>query len=320
MAQDDARAWGNRMDSGGEEVLMDALNAWVNKEATPSERNGVDSGNSSSGSLLVAPSGHLRHRTYGEQQDAAKIIENTESAKIAIRKIVNRGGVSTTNDAADAVRNIGKGINMQKSSSSQSYYGDYYEGEYLVDGKLLHLRVSTHPANGARMGNAEADHKVSIVFYKNGEHKSIGEHLGYEEITYDMSKISPLDAANAAIRGIQSLLETGEFVDETGIAEKKVYPYVDEQGEINYSLNRDNASEVADNVLAVTPEMEAEANEATSSQEAQEEMQSLSALEDLQKRYADYRKKISSQREKRLTTFDTKRIFYLKFRISSSAF
>ena len=74
------------------------------------------------------------------------------------------------------------------------------------------------------------------------------------------------------------------------------------------------------NVLAVTPEMEAEANETTSSQEAQEEMQRLSALEDLRKRYAYYRKKISSQREKRHTTFDTKRIFYLKFRISSSAF
>ena len=66
--------------------------------------------------------------------------------------------------------------------------------------------------------------------------------------------------------------------------------------DIRYSLNRDNASEVA------------------------EEVKGLSALEDLQKRYAYYRKKISSQREKRLTTFDTKRIFYLKFRISSSAF
>ena len=32
MAQDDARAWGNRMDSGGEEAFMDALNAWVNEE------------------------------------------------------------------------------------------------------------------------------------------------------------------------------------------------------------------------------------------------------------------------------------------------
>ena len=137
-----------------------------------------------------------------------------------------------------AVAAIGFGLHMDKSRSSQSFYDDYYEGEYLVDGKLLHLRVSTHPANGVRMGNADADHKVSIVLHKNGEHKSAGEHLGYEEITYDMSKISPLDAANATIRGIQTLLETGEFVDDTGIAEKKVYPYVDEQGETNYSLNR----------------------------------------------------------------------------------
>ena len=201
------------------------------KKTTSNERSIADSHNSSFGSLLQEGNARLSGRPLTPPEDVAKVSKNTKIAKRAAQKIINEGGIRRRIDSPEqAISAIGNSLHMDKSKSSQSFYGDYYEGEYLVDGKLLHLRVSTHPSNGARMGNADADHKVSIVLHKNGEHKYTGKHLGYEEITYDMSKISPLDAANATIRGIQTLLETGEFIDDSGIAKKKVYPYVDEQG------------------------------------------------------------------------------------------
>jgi len=108
----------------------------------------------------------------------------------------------------------------------------------MVDGRLLHLRVSDHEANGARMGNANADHKVSLVIRKNGEHVSTGEHDGYTEWVFEPSEVSPKDAANAIIGGVESLIRTGEFVDATGKAHRKDYPYTDNDGVVHYRVRR----------------------------------------------------------------------------------
>ena len=90
----------------------------------------------------------------------------------------------------------------------------------------------------------DPDHKVSIVIRKNGEHKSDGTpHSGYTEYVYEPSEVTPQDAANAVVKGVKSLLETGEFVDETGKAVRRDYPYTDNRGRTMYSL--------------ITPEMDA---------------------------------------------------------------
>ena len=64
MAQDEARAWGNRMDAGGEEVFMDALNAWVNSKGDVSEsyslsreRADIERKAKADGTWLKAPNG-----------------------------------------------------------------------------------------------------------------------------------------------------------------------------------------------------------------------------------------------------------------------
>lgn len=47
-----------------------------------------------------------------------------------------------------AVSAFGNGLHIKKSKSSQSYYGDFFEGDIEVNGDIVHLRISTHPANG----------------------------------------------------------------------------------------------------------------------------------------------------------------------------
>jgi hypothetical protein len=207
------------------------------KKTTLGERSDADSHNSSSEGLPLSRSERLSGNTLAPLKDDAKIGKDSQIIQRNIKKILNKGGFEEdVKTESQAVRFLGKAFNMQKSDSSHSYYGDYYEGDYLVDDKVVHLRISTHPATGDRMGNADADHKVSIVIRKNGEHNSRGEHDGYEEIIYEPTEISPRDAANAVVNGVKTLIETGEYVDVTGKAHRTTYPTITPNGEVLFSL------------------------------------------------------------------------------------
>ena len=205
------------------------------EKTTSGERSGVIPGNSSSGGLLQGSSGHLSRYSLATHEDVAKLISNNEITKSSVRKKLNKGGFVDLKTIEDAVRKIGESLKLVKSKSSQSYYGDLYEGDFMVDGKSLHLRISTHPATGDRMGNYPADDKISIVVYKNGEHVNRGEHNGYIEYIYDPVKVSLNDAANSILNGVVNLIENGTFVDYTGKAEKNQYPYYND-GKLHYRL------------------------------------------------------------------------------------
>ena len=109
----------------------------------------------------------------------------------------------------------------------------------MVGGRKLNLRVSTHPASGHRIGNSDADDKVSIVIYKNGEHYSKEEHAGYVEYIYDEKDVSLNDAANAVLKGVINLIENGKYIDETQKAKFQEYPYEDEQGNTRFRVGDD---------------------------------------------------------------------------------
>ncbi len=205
------------------------------EKTTSGERSGVIPGNSSSGGLLQGSSGHLSRYSLATHEDVAKLISNNEITKSSVRKKLNQGGFVDLKTIEDAVRKIGESLKLVKSKSSQSYYGDLYEGDFMVDGKSLHLRISTHPATGDRMGNYPADDKISFVVYKNGEHVNRGEHNGYIEYIYDPVKVSLNDAANSILNGVVNLIENGTFVDYTGKAEKNQYPYYND-GKLHYRL------------------------------------------------------------------------------------
>ncbi len=207
------------------------------KKTTLGERSDADSHNSSSEGLPLSRSERLSGNTLAPLKDNAKIEKDSQIIQRNIKKILNKGGFEEDiKTESQAVRVLGKAFKMQKSDGSQSYYGDYYEGDYLVDDKVVHLRISTHPATGDRMGNANADHKVSIVIRKDGEHYSRGEHNGYEEIIYEPIEVSPLDAANAVVNGVKALIETGVYIDITGKAKRITYPTTTAEGKVLYSL------------------------------------------------------------------------------------
>ncbi|MBO6250359.1 MAG: hypothetical protein J6N71_03305 [Muribaculaceae bacterium] len=191
------------------------------KKTTPSERDGAVSGNPSAEGLPQGGSAHQSRNPHAQPLDAAKVRQNTEVTMRSIKKILNKGeildGKRAIKTESQAIRALGNALHLDRADTSQSYYGDFYEGDLIAGDQTVRVRISTHPANGARIGNAPTDDKLSIVIRKNGEHFSSGEHGGYTEYIYEPGEISPADAANAIVKGIEQLIVTGEFVDDTAI-------------------------------------------------------------------------------------------------------
>ncbi len=171
------------------------------EKATTIERSGAVSGNSSDGGLLEESSARQSHSPLTSPEDAAKVRRKTEITLSSAKKIQNEGGLKAQIDTpAQAIRAIGNGLHLDRSKSSQSYYGDVYEGDIMVDGRLLHLRVSDHEANGARMGNADADHKVEYDYERES---------GVEFSEADAARVNGGEKATAENGSDAALLQDG---------------------------------------------------------------------------------------------------------------
>lgn len=223
-----------------------------------SERGGAVPGNPSSNELQQVSSEHLSHSALATPEGVAKLQKNTQNTLSSAKKNINSGGLSGIDTVENAVRKVANVLKLEKSRSSHSYYGELYEGEFGVNGKTLKLRLSTHPANGVNIWNAETDDKISIVLYKNGEHTSRAygktnvKHNGYTEYTYNQNDISLDDASNAIISSVVNLLKTGEYVDKTEKAIRKDYPHVTENGEMLFSIfNRNQVGFVSNAMKAI---------------------------------------------------------------------
>ena len=221
--------------------------------AAYSERGGAVSDNPSSTGLLQNDSAHQSPRSLVQSEDAAKLENNTFITKQSIQKFLNKGEFEKTlSNANEAVREVSKILKLSKSKSSMSFYGDFYEGDFDLDGKTVRIRVSTHPANGERIGNADVDNKISLVIYKDGEHVSSGEHRGYTEYVFHPSEISPRDAAMSIIHGVKSLLDGNGFEDSSKKAQMQSYPFTDENGNTMFkTFNRNQSIFVSNAAKAV---------------------------------------------------------------------
>jgi hypothetical protein len=236
-----------------EDAYAEFKNAQETK-TTSGERGGAVSGNPSSEGLPLDDRGHLSHDSLAHPIDLANVEKNTIATKTAIKKLFNRGSFKEKiTDALSAVREVSKALKLVKSDSSLSYYSDLYEGDFEINGKIAHVRISGHPANGERMGNAQVDTKISLVIYDNGEHVSTGIHEGYVEYTYYPSDIDPEDAAWSIANGIKSLLEGDGFVDNSGKAKEQTYPYNNGKG--NFVHRKADAQNAAVDFLAGEPRL-----------------------------------------------------------------
>ena len=225
-------------------------------KSTHGERSDAVTGNSSSEGLSLEGSEHLSHNPHAQQESPAKIAQNTNLTKASIRKVENKGEFDGSMETPkDAVRELAKILKLGKSKMSLSYYGEFYEGDFDVDGVTVKVRLSAHPARGDKFGNQPYDDKVSLVIYDNGTHVSKDEHDGYNEYIYYPEDISPKDAAWSIINGIKNLLEGDGFVDNTGKAKLQPYPYENEDGEVVY--RKSEAQNAAVNFLAGEPRLRA---------------------------------------------------------------
>lgn len=194
--------WKRSLEEGGNGSSVFSRFDDENKNANNGERNGVVSGNSSSdGRLSSVGKAHLSHNAFSQQNDDAKILKDTKIAK-KIKKSQNIGNVTlSSNDIDDIVRGISGATGLSKSDSSNSHYGEFYEGDYSVEGKVVKVRVSNHPSSGDRFGNINTDDRISIVVRKNG-HPFGRDFDTYVEYTFENASKNAQVIANAVRDGI----------------------------------------------------------------------------------------------------------------------
>ena len=209
----------------GERVLNN-----VNLKAN-SERNGAFSGDSSTNSKSFEGKVHLHRSSLSDSKDFAKLQKKTETTKQIIKKIKNEGGFNIkSNNVLDVLRNIGKRLKFSKSPSTITYYGDF-----IVGGENSHsvrIRLSHHPAKGEKMGNVNADEKISIVIYKDGLHQEYGDVYGkYSEWVYDPRYMSFENISSNILNGLDNLLNNGEYIDSD------IVPHIYENKENQLSIS-----------------------------------------------------------------------------------
>ena len=229
------------LDAANIQIKLMSKRETINKKTTTRERSGAVAGNPSSDSLQYDVKERLSRHALDHHIDIAKIQKNTETTKKLIRKIKNEGLLDPKqNDPSGITRFISKKLNIRKSRSSQSYYGDYFEGDYHIgENRTVRVRLSTHPATGERLGNAPTDDKISLVVYKNGEHHTTGQGYGeYSEWIYDPQKMSGEQIARQIINGIDNLLNKGEYIDPS--ITPIIYPSTDTRDLITQAQANDS--------------------------------------------------------------------------------
>ena len=119
------------------------------------------------------------------------------------------------NTIPELVRLISSSLLLQRSKSSVSQYG------FIYNGKIIKVRVSSHPANGEKLDNPNADDVISIVIYKDGEHR--GEYGNYTEIIYNPRFFNMDQLLIDVLEGFWHLLTKGNYLDVTGKSQKNIY-------------------------------------------------------------------------------------------------
>ena len=64
-------------------------------------------------------------------EDVAKLQQNSQNTISSARKQLNVGGFNNLTTPEETVRELGKKLKLDKSLSSLSYYGEFYEGDFL---------------------------------------------------------------------------------------------------------------------------------------------------------------------------------------------
>lgn len=193
-------------------------------ESIGGERHGAVAGNASAKNLNSSGSERLNHSALTHSYSAAKLQQNTETAKKKAQKLANNGYIiKSSASETDIVRNLSKALGIRKSDSSMSYYS-----YFRVDQTNIKFRLSTHPANGDRMSNDKMDMGISVLVYKNGLHSSDGT-IPWKEFRYELKTTTATEIIRSIVDGLSSLLAGKGFVDHLGISVETDYNFFGSQ-------------------------------------------------------------------------------------------
>ena len=193
----------------------------VDKEKERSSERGRAQFQTATSSNDLNQSGEVRlSRSASTQTNSAtKVKKLLQDAIGKVRKFINAGYhlEKPTDKPNDIVRQLAGVFSIERSKSSNSHYATF-----VVDGYATKIRLSTHPAVGKNMDFGEANERVSIVVYKDGEHKG-GNKKRYVEYVYDPKELDVNDIVRSIVDGVHDVLQGGEFTDKLGIVEPIVY-------------------------------------------------------------------------------------------------
>lgn len=206
------------------------------KKSTGRERGGAIADNPSSIDLSFERKVRLNRQSLSHSSDGTKVGNSTVKAKKYLQKFADEGHANVdTKDINSLVRSLGEVFHLKRSGSSHSYYGSFYRTIPVNSEETIVVRISNHPANGDRFSKNEAGHLISIVVYKDGQHRGEGD---YQEVIYNVSKdFSLQDIADTVVKGMFGVLQEGAFIDYSGKA--KITNYSKKSSiETEFSINQ----------------------------------------------------------------------------------
>lgn len=174
-----------------------------------------------SGSVLLRVMGDSSSNAPSSAEAAAKVENNTRSAKNNIKKFKNGDFLSGKMDISTLDNTVSA---LARMFSMRNNGGSRYTILRADNGDTIALRLSDHAANGRNFGRDNADRNVSIVIERR-KFNTPGSDIAFTEVTIPVETFNrrPSETVRAIVEGVDGLLRGEEFrLDPSlGTVEKK---------------------------------------------------------------------------------------------------
>ena len=174
-----------------------------------------------SGSVLLRVMGDSSSNAPSSAEAAAKVENNTRSAKNNINKFKNGDFLSGKMDISTLDNTVSA---LARMFSMRNNGGSRYTILRADNGDTIALRLSDHAANGRNFGRDNADRNVSIVIERR-KFNTPESDIAFTEVTIPVETFNrrPSETVRAIVEGVDGLLRGEEFsLDPSlGTVEKK---------------------------------------------------------------------------------------------------
>lgn len=190
-----------------------------------------------SGSVLLRVMGDSSSNAPSSAEAAAKVENNTRSAKNNIKKFKNGDFLSGKMDISTLDNTVSA---LARMFSMRNNGGSRYTILRADNGDTIALRLSDHAANGRNFGRDNADRNVSIVIERR-KFNTPGSDIAFTEVTIPVETFNrrPSETVRAIVEGVDGLLRGEEFrldpslgtVEKKGTASDATYRFRDGEEE-----------------------------------------------------------------------------------------